>query len=291
MELAALGLEDRLLARLANVILELGLREVVHLLDPRRMDAAVLDQLLERRPGHLAPEAVEGREDDGLRRVVDDEVDAGEVLERADVAALAADDPALHVVRGQLDDGHGRLGGVARRHPLERVGDQRAARGGATPSAPPPPAGGRSAPARGGSGPRSARAGGVFASATVSPATRSSSPSASSFAVFSSSWSCLTCISRSFRPCSRRSTSVCFRSTSCSAAVTCSSTPGGRGPPVLHLALDLAAQLDRQLARLDLRLAPDRLRLPLGDVHARAAAQHQQRRRHGRRRPRVRSAP
>ena len=88
------------------------------------MDAAVLDQLLERRARDLAAEAVEGREDDGLRRVVDDEVDAGEVLERADVAALAADDPALHVVRRQLDDGHGRLGGVARRHPLERVGDQ-----------------------------------------------------------------------------------------------------------------------------------------------------------------------
>ena len=46
-------------------------------------------------------------------RVVDDEVDAGEVLEGADVAALAADDAALHVVGGQLDDGHGRLGRVA----------------------------------------------------------------------------------------------------------------------------------------------------------------------------------
>ena len=97
-ELAAAGLEDRLLPRLAHVILELGLREVVHLLDPRRVDAPVLDQLLERRPGHLAPEPVEGGEDDGLRRVVDDEVDAGQVLQRADVAALSSDDSALHVV-------------------------------------------------------------------------------------------------------------------------------------------------------------------------------------------------
>ena len=53
-------------------------------------------------------------------RVVDDEVDAGEVLERADVAALAADDPALHVVGGQLDDRDRRLGGVARGEPLHR---------------------------------------------------------------------------------------------------------------------------------------------------------------------------
>ena len=33
---------------------------------------------------------------------------------------------ALQVVRGELDDGDGRLGGVARRDALQRVGDQRA---------------------------------------------------------------------------------------------------------------------------------------------------------------------
>jgi hypothetical protein len=84
----------------------------------------VLDQLLERHPGDLATQSVERREDDRLRRVVDDEVDAGEVLERADVAALAADDPTLHVVRRELDDGHRGLGGVAGGDALERVGDQ-----------------------------------------------------------------------------------------------------------------------------------------------------------------------
>ena len=62
------------------------------------MDAAVLEQLLERHAGDLAADAVEAGEDHRVRRVVDDEVDAGEVLEGADVAALAADDAALHVV-------------------------------------------------------------------------------------------------------------------------------------------------------------------------------------------------
>jgi hypothetical protein len=123
-ELAAIGLEDRLLARLDDVILDLGLRLIVGVLDPCRVNPAVLDQLLERELRHLAPDPVEGREDDGLRRVVDDEIDAGEVLEGADIAALAADDAALHVVRGQLDHGHRCLGGVARRHPLERVGNE-----------------------------------------------------------------------------------------------------------------------------------------------------------------------
>ena len=78
--------------------LELGLGLVVGLLDPRRVDAPVLQQLLERHARDLAAHAVEAGEDDRVGRVVDDEVDAGEVLQRADVAALAADDAALHVV-------------------------------------------------------------------------------------------------------------------------------------------------------------------------------------------------
>ena len=98
------GVEARLLAALGDVGLELGLGLVVGLLDPRRVDAAVLEELLERHPRDLAADAVEAGEDHRVRRVVDDEVDAGEVLQRADVAALAADDAALHVVGGELDD-------------------------------------------------------------------------------------------------------------------------------------------------------------------------------------------
>src|SRR5207237_5619157 len=52
------------------------------------------------------------------------EVYAREVPERADGAALAPDDAALHVVRGKLDDRDGRLGGVARGDALEGVGDE-----------------------------------------------------------------------------------------------------------------------------------------------------------------------
>jgi hypothetical protein len=62
------------------------------------MDPSVLDQLRERQPRGLSAEPVERREDDRVRCVVDDEVDTGEVLERADIASLPADDPALHVV-------------------------------------------------------------------------------------------------------------------------------------------------------------------------------------------------
>ena len=59
-----------------------------------------------------------------MRRVVDDEVDARQVLERADVAPFPADDAALHVVGGQLDHADRRLRRVARRDALQRVGDE-----------------------------------------------------------------------------------------------------------------------------------------------------------------------
>ena len=125
-QLAAVRLEDRLLAGLPDVLVELRLRLVVHLLDPGRVDTAVLDELVEREARDLAPERVERRQHDRVRRVVDDEVDARQVLERPDVAALAPDDPPLQVVGRELDDGHGRLRGVARCDPLQRVRDERA---------------------------------------------------------------------------------------------------------------------------------------------------------------------
>ena len=95
-----------------DVLLHLGLRLGDHFLDPRRMNSAVLDQLGQRQPGRLAADVVEGADDHHARRVVDDHVDAGAFLEGADVAALAADDPALHVVAGNVHGADGGVGGV-----------------------------------------------------------------------------------------------------------------------------------------------------------------------------------
>src|SRR5262245_34861033 len=76
------------------------------------MDAAVLDELGERQVGGLAADVVEGADDDDAGRVVDDDVNAGGLLEGADVATFAADDPALHVVRRDIDGADGGVGGV-----------------------------------------------------------------------------------------------------------------------------------------------------------------------------------
>src|SRR5262245_51322390 len=88
------------------------------------MDATVLEQPLQRELGYLSSDAVERREHDGLRCVVDDEVDTGQVLECPDVATLAADDPPLHVVGGKLDNGHRCLCGVTCCYPLQGVGHE-----------------------------------------------------------------------------------------------------------------------------------------------------------------------
>ena len=58
-----------------------------------------------------------------LRRVVDDQVDAGRRLDGADVAALAADDAALHVVARQVDDRDRALGDELAGQPLDRDRD------------------------------------------------------------------------------------------------------------------------------------------------------------------------
>ena len=87
------------------------------------MDPAVAHQLRERDLRDLAANRVEAGEDHGLGGVIDDQVDPGSLLEGPDVAALAADDPALHLVVRKMDDGHGVLRGVVRGHPLHRGED------------------------------------------------------------------------------------------------------------------------------------------------------------------------
>ena len=112
MQPADVRLQHRLLAELQDVLLHLLLRLGDDLLDARRVDAAVLDQLGQREPGGLAADVVERADDDHAGRVVDDHVDAGGLLEGADVPPFAADDPALHVVARDVDRADGGVGGV-----------------------------------------------------------------------------------------------------------------------------------------------------------------------------------
>ena len=94
-------------------LVDLGAAVLVGVLDAVRVDPAVGHQRLQGEPADLAPDRVEAGQQHRLGGVVDDHVDAGDRLEGADVAALAADDPALHLLGGQVqhaDDGLGRSG-------------------------------------------------------------------------------------------------------------------------------------------------------------------------------------
>ena len=66
---------------------------------------------------------IEAGQDDRAWRVVDDQIDAGGLLERADVAPFAADDAALQVVARQIDDRHRRFDGVLGGAALDGFGD------------------------------------------------------------------------------------------------------------------------------------------------------------------------
>jgi len=80
------------------------------------------DEVLQRDTADLTSYRIEAREDDGLRGVIDDEVDAGELLEGPDVAALTADDAALDVVVGDGYHGYGFLRHIVPGVPLDGKG-------------------------------------------------------------------------------------------------------------------------------------------------------------------------
>ena len=116
-------------AGLLDLALDVRARLLDDLFDARRVDAAVLDQAGQGEARDLAAHGVEAAEHDGVGRVVDDQVDAGGGLEGADVAALAADDAALHVVAGDRHDRDGRLGDGLGGEALDGGGEDLARRG------------------------------------------------------------------------------------------------------------------------------------------------------------------
>src|SRR5208337_1485338 len=95
--------EDDFLAFLVDLLGDLSRDLLDDLLDTRRMDPPVGYEPLEGNPSYLAAYRVEARDDDGLGRIVYYYFDACESLECADIAALPADDPTLHLVRRQAD--------------------------------------------------------------------------------------------------------------------------------------------------------------------------------------------
>ena len=95
--------------------------------DAGGMDAAILHQPFQRHAGDFPADGVEAADDDYAGRVVDDHIDAGGFFEAADVAALAADHAAFHVVAGNGDRADGVVGGLLGGVTLDRLQDDLAA--------------------------------------------------------------------------------------------------------------------------------------------------------------------
>ena len=117
------GLEDGVFALLLDGAVDLAARLFDHFLNARGVNTSVGDEALKRNARDLAANGIEARKRDGAGRVVDDEIDARQLLERANVAALAADDTTLHFVAGQINDGDRDLGRVVGGAALNGLGD------------------------------------------------------------------------------------------------------------------------------------------------------------------------
>ena len=124
-EVGDADLGERVLRGAQAKLLDLGLAPLVDLLDPGGVDAAVLDQLGQGDPRRLTSYRVEAGQQHRLGRVVDHHVHPGDLLEGADVAAFSADDPALHLVAGQMNCGDDRLRRLLGGHPLDGVDHDR----------------------------------------------------------------------------------------------------------------------------------------------------------------------
>src|ERR1017187_1547916 len=118
---------DGVLAGLGRGEIDLVLGPLHVLLDACRMDPPVLDQRLEGIPGDFAAHGIKRREEDKLGRLVDQQRDSRRGLEGLYVAALPADEPALHLLARQVDEGRREVRVGLARQPLHR-GDQYPAR-------------------------------------------------------------------------------------------------------------------------------------------------------------------
>ena len=117
------SLVDRVLALAEDKVIHLNCDCSDHLLDTGRVDAAVEDQSFHGLPRHFAPDWIKTGEHHRIGRVIHQHRDARGVLERTDVAPVAANDPTLHFFGRQGHGGRAGLVGVLTGVALDGRGD------------------------------------------------------------------------------------------------------------------------------------------------------------------------
>ena len=107
-----IDLFDRLEPRVPDEILNLLFRFDGDLFDSGGLNPSVGDQPFESLNADLTANRTEASDHHRAGSVVDDDFAAGRFLESADIPPLAADDPAFHIVAGNIDHRGRRLGGI-----------------------------------------------------------------------------------------------------------------------------------------------------------------------------------
>src|SRR5579875_3384301 len=97
-----ISLHRSALTSLAHHHLDLLARFGNHIFDARGVNATVEDELIKRDTRHLTPNGIETGKNDSFWSIINDEINAGCRLKRADVAPLTSDNSPFHLFVGQL---------------------------------------------------------------------------------------------------------------------------------------------------------------------------------------------
>ena len=114
------GIQRRPLALFADNQIHFLPRLGYHVLDTRRVDAPIDDEARQCQARNFAAYRIKAGEDHRLRCVIDNQVDAGRRLQRANVAPLAPDNAAFHLIIWQRHHRDYRLGYLVRSAALNR---------------------------------------------------------------------------------------------------------------------------------------------------------------------------
>ena len=113
----------RLFASFADFLIDFFAGLFDHFFDACRMDTAIGNQFFQGNAGDFAADRVKARQDDRFRRIVDDEVDAGQRFNSPDIAPFASDDAAFHFIVRQRHDRYRRFGDVVGSTALDSHGN------------------------------------------------------------------------------------------------------------------------------------------------------------------------
>ena len=87
------------------------------------VDASVGDEVVESKTADFTTNGVEGTDDDGFGRIVNDDFNASGSFQGTDVATFATDDAPLHLIVFDVEDGDGVFDGGLRGYALYALND------------------------------------------------------------------------------------------------------------------------------------------------------------------------